>query len=757
MKITIKSMILLLVVFISGCGSESKTEDSGADKSSQDPKPVELKVPQLTLENSAHRIYLSQAAFIDVINKGGDADSCSIATVLPLGLTVKQVSGTCVIYGIAKEVQALSTYQVTASNNKGDHSLDFSITISAEPPLKPSITALQDNNISLSAKQAVQQAFENTGGSASSCVAVPLLPEGIEVIVVDGSCIVVGAALTSSDRTAYQLTASNISGDSSSEFYLTVAENNSYTNDGPAPDDFNYVLVFKENVNPTGKGLSLSQDINNDSDILRIQSGGYPNKILSVETSDNEILTKSQDIEKLFKLEISPSSGMVEIKQQREMDFEQDPAFYQLKLKLGEGTEDIKVLVRLYDTQYGNADEALKISSYAELTSYFNGKFVSDGIGFDLIEYNNTSGKPDNESQAHVWLDRDIDASDTLVSPWQSKKLLGTFSGRGHAISQLKIGVEQKFIANNTAYYDPGVHLTDLALIDVYAQGIIIDSQGSRTRLERVSISGVVDLYSSKTSFRYYSPFVISGNAHQIYSNIQLNLSFAADKPFTRHQYTGGLVGPSSAPLGLGDAYINGSINSAEQAPFVATYGTLGARSLKLSQYEPSLGRSFAVLYSAVELNVTSNQSTAAVGGLIGGSTGLSYSFPKMAGGTTSSPLGSASAQDYPWRFISNRNNPDVVRTTAYGYSDENNDGLFDRVGGIDLPGIDMTDAQAKNIAQYQGSWPSSTFDLTEDEYPVLKNMPYPHVHGASWMSASDPGVAYQRATFDRYLSDGVE
>lgn len=37
-------------------------------------------------------------------------------------------------------------------------------------------------------------------------------------------------------------------------------------------------------------------------------------------------------------------------------------------------------------------------------------------------------------------------------------------------------------------------------------------------------------------------------------------------------------------------------------------------------------------------------------------------------------------------------------------------------------------------------------------EWPVLKNMPYPHVSGESWSRTTDSGVGYQRATYNDYL-----
>lgn len=422
------------------------------------------------------------------------------------------------------------------------------------------------------------------------------------------------------------------------------------------------------------------------------------------------------------------------------------------------GSEEIKVLVRLYNIQNGTAEEPLVISDYDELKSFFAGNFESKKIGFDLIDLS-AFNKAHNESDMHIALDRDIDASDTQSTPWVASQLYGTLDGKQHVILNLKA---DGFIDTSNRHHD--THVKNIGFVDVDITSSILSYPRGSTF--GVFVSGKATVPNSNHGS--FSPFRVAGNTSRIYSNLHIDATTPTYKKYSSISISGLFAAPS-APLYIGSGYSNGAIRT----KLAATDGVdsrfgVEIGGLTASSSMQMFGVSYkdieqSQLYSAMSFQIPTSQEIVSQtadsrrplfsAGMINGR--LTY-IPIFNGGSTSDPIGSIDPKAYSWRFVKDRMKSTMVRSVGNMHQDTNNDGQADSFGtGADYAAAGMTEAELKQASSFAGVWThaDSDFDIKDGEYPVLKNMPYPHEEGASWMSADDPGVAYQRATYNDYLT----
>ncbi|CAA0103448.1 Uncharacterised protein [BD1-7 clade bacterium] len=691
-----------------------------------------LTSPQMTQTDLSTTLTVGDTLLLDMLNEGGAVSACSSTPVLPAGLSTKIVGDSCVVHGTALLESASQDYQISATNTVGTDELLMSITVEPQPPQAPAFVALGSNFFSWQQGSAVALALTNTGGTVDRCESEPTLPMGLNIVIQDGSCAVIGQPSAPVSSATYVLSGRNNTSTTKQEVIIEVPASNTYTGDGPDPEGYDHIAVLAENRSVDNIVTALHTDINDESSVLRIGSTGFPNRITQVQTSHGQLITDADAISDLFSLFIDPVNGIVEIHAKTTFDAESDPLFFSIQLELG--TETQNILLRLYDIQRGNASEPLTISNFAELVSFLEGEFTSEHIGFDLINLSTASNQ--NMSDLHVRLDRDIDARSTEQTPWPGYNLKGTLDGNRHIITGLRLAERAVFLKGKDRF-NP-IHLKNIGLVDVKATGSLITSSSVSDSYENIFVEGLLDYsgFGSNVSINA-SPFSMSGTVKSVYSNMFIDLGDRGNRLIR----AGGFMTTPAAPVFFHSGYANGSI---EVDPDIAFYGRVGGyQGLggQLSIYANQV----AMFISAMRFDIPNESDPSRpTTTLVGGFGSASLRLPPL----TNSPT------DYTWRFIKDRGDTDIVRHVGNSARDMDNDGVADTHSDTNWESAGILEVDAKRSSSYTGEWGKHDFDITDGYIPVLKNMPYPHIEGATWMDAEDPSVVYQRMTYDKYLTD---
>lgn len=504
---------------------------------------------------------------------------------------------------------------------------------------------------------------------------------------------------------------------------------------------FDHTVLLKENQPVTAPLTSLSTDLNDPAFVLQLQSNGFPNFIKSITTHNGLTLTESSDIEQLFVLFINPRSGEVEVKVNKEFDYENSSESYALDIMLG--TESIKVLVRLFDIQKGSSEEPLKINSYNELTSFFSGQFVSEHIGNDIIELSNPSSNSHNTDDLFIQLGQDIDASSSSEAPWPGYIFHGQLHGNSYVINNLSIAAGKGFIDNPDRFKVS--RIKHIGFTNTQLSATLIRSSAYGSILDSVSLSGKVTSPTGSTF--YFSPFRVAGEFTKVYTNLYYDLANISSS--SRRVEISALVGNASAPINFRSGYSNGSIHMNKTVKVNTTINGFANGFADLSDFGYAFLKD-SLFYSAIDFELSENQELYGDRGYIQAGA-LSNSYLDY-------PVLTAVDSAYNWRFITDRNSTGRIQTVGNGHRDINNSGQSSEEGrGPDLGFAGMTSIEAKRATTFTGLWvENNVFDITEGEFPVLKGMPYPHTEGAVWMedaAKQDPGIAYQRATYNDYLT----
>ena len=538
-----------------------------------------------------------------------------------------------------------------------------------------------------------------------------------------------------------------------------ITTDGEYLNDGPAPDDFACVVTLLENT-PTSslQPHVLRLDYQDASTEMRLISPGFPNFIRRVSNERGLDIIADEDIAKLFGLRINPLNGEVSLQVNKVLDFETDGGFFALELSLGGQTFD--VLLRLYDKQLGTAEEALKISSYSELRSFFNGQFVSDAIGFDdialqpgerSVDCDNSVAPQHNCRGLVIELDRDIDARASQSNPWKTASFHGTLDGTRHVISGLTIGFDDVFLRNNSRF--DRLHVKNLGLTDGRFGHTLLQGGGSVTH---VFASGEIVVPADGRTRKNIAPILVgNGTVDAVYTNIRYDLrAIPAAGNSNRRLELSAFTGSTGAPMTLVSGYANGSVIADPERLIVVRAAGLSVSGFNSGYLTDSL------FYSALSFQLPLSQE-------IQYTDGASRRVPYIGvGGLVSARLQPRYAPNgpfdsaYNWRFITDRDNNSRRYPIGNVDQDTNNDGVIDEFSvyssdkGMVLTDAGITQVDARKAASFTGLWrQNGRFDIRDGEYPALRNMPYPHQPDASWLSADDPGVAYQRVTFNDYIT----
>lgn len=687
-----------------------------------------LQPPTLSLSTTTNSLFIGDSFLQEITNQGGMATQCTSQPILPAGLITSIVAGNCVIHGTARLASKLSTYQISANNNAGSDSLNLSLEVREQPPQAPSFVVLNSNFFSWSQSSAVSLELNNNGGNISICSVTPTLPNGLSLVRQKGNCNILGSANQPQSSTSYLIVGRNDTGTTEQTVIIEVIENTAYAGEGPDPANYDHVVTLAENRDINAGIVSLHRDINNPEAILQLTSSGFPNRIKQIRSSTNELMTAPADIDQRFRLFIDPATGIVEIRVQKTFDYERDAAFYSIDLELG--NEIVTLLLRLYDIQTGSANEPLKVATFDELQSFLQGQFVSDHIGFELISLPTTTQQ--NLANLTVELDRDIDASSTQLDNqnWPGYHLEGHLNGKQHVIKGLKMAQNTYFLSQPASNSPKTMILSNLGLTGVEANSPVIVGRGLSNVTRNFFVEGVMPL---KDLFRVNTaPLQLTGLIDRVYTNMYIDVG--VHRPGTRVAVSA-LTSPPSAPARVRSGYSNGRIVTDGSSQMIGDFSGLTVRG------NVSVDSSTQFL-SAVQLDITNPAFIHnGVGQLNIGGIGRGRNLNFGSNSTL--------------RFIKDRNNSSIIRHVGNLDRDTDNDGIADAgATGQNWESAGILEADAKRSSNYTGAWLNSDFDLSDGFIPVLKNMPYPHIPGASWMSAADPGVAYQHHMYDYYLQD---
>ncbi|MCL1079885.1 hypothetical protein D5R81_17660 [Parashewanella spongiae] len=730
----INGLLLLLTISgaiaIQGCGgSDDKTEPS----STTPPPPVvqQPKKPELSITGeSTLTIPLNQLFTLEFNNTGDAVESCTISPQLPSDLKSQKIGGTCVVLGTPTQAFEATTYTVTGINDVGNSQVEFTMGANHPAPLLASLPA---EPFELNDRQQfhLEILTLSDSGFITDCTISPALPSGIGLSMDNGVCSIAGMPTAGSPLTEYTVTATNSGGSDSVSFSIIVNEISQYTGDGPDPFAFDYVAVVSENDKPSTSPVSLRTEIADIDSTLYIQSSGFPNLISQVRTSNNQNFTEPSDIAQLFELFVDPSTGEVEVRLQKQLNFETDAAFYEIDLQLGDDEQTL--LVRLYDLQKGTEAEPLTISSYSELVSFAQGHFVSEAIGFDEIQLGgHENSQQQNVDNLFVSLDRDIDATMSKDSLWSAIALHGTINGRHHVIQNLH--VDTLGFVNNINNVQNG-KIKNIGFDNVKMKSQFISM--SKGRIDTLYISGIATPEHA-TNMRVAPIRAAQDAIRKVYTNIYFDIGHINS---LNRLELGSIFSGIASFFFFESAYSNGAVNASIPSNFstVSIGGLVGFPTFSYSErFRESL------FLSAIDFQIQGTGDRLFVGGL--------------AGKHIQYPDGDTTSNDYRWRFVTDRNAPEIIRHVGNYDRDGNNDGMADENTtdtGRDMSGAGISEVQLKQAATFTGKWieADSHFDITNGEYPVLKGMPYPHTEGASWLTHEDPGIAHQRATYNDYLT----
>ena len=142
---------------------------------------------------------------------GAAITNCTSSPTLPSGLTLN--TSTCVISGTPTVTSATTTYNLTATNSAGPSVVaPVSLTITAGVPVL-SFVGSTGTTSNINAAMSVTPTTLTTNGAAiSNCTVTPTLPTGL--VLNTTTCVISGTPTLSMIATAFQVTATNASGNS---------------------------------------------------------------------------------------------------------------------------------------------------------------------------------------------------------------------------------------------------------------------------------------------------------------------------------------------------------------------------------------------------------------------------------------------------------------------------------------------------------------------------------------------------------------
>lgn len=784
--------------YLAGSATEEFSSDvitivalnAGGSSSIDLPLTVLPVLPELVQQAA---VVITQGENINVTftNRGGAIRECR-AQPLPGGLTITTNKHACILSGVVDQVMAETQIKIIASNVAGEREVDFSLTVN-EAIAAPELSGEQV--LDWLQGQRYQARYSSTTGVIENCNVMPALPRGLrlEHQPQENTCVIAGTPLQPQDNRSYRLTASNSGGSNKLDFFLGV-QAQAWLGAGPSPYGFDHVAVIRENDFNAAAPAALLTGFA-EADLLELNTTGFPNQITRIELDDGQVITDENSLANLFFVNKQNSGNEVYLYPGKSFDFESDSHFYQLTIQLADKTET--VLVRLYDVQTGNSNEPLKIHSYDELLSFAQGDLEIDNNLYEILEPVATG--PHNTAGFYTELVSDIDASPSADNHFPGFIFKGKLNGNNHVIKDLTLA---DYFLQSSHSDSAEVKINNLGLVDIRVKNpqsylLRISDSSRNSYVRNFFISGYVERNIGQPGGPYngvfYGPLSVSGaHIEQIYLNIQTVLTAGYTSGGQQLVKIAGLANKGAGGAYFDNIYVNGSTKTERQT---------GAVNLQANCLTSTEGVFWDIgpIYCSQQYKVTPHadlaknnfgfrRRTPTIVSMLYASTSDYHRVLDTLPQHRHTPLNS-SATDRLYRFVSDRNyqDGDIIRTVGNGLRDYINNGTADDVVPEHYQGVPPEQWQGDDYAIYQaavnncrpanscypmallgrseadfkqadgwsGEWrDNGHWDIQDGEWPVLKNMPYPHDTGAAWIDAEDPGVVYQRETYNNYLPE---
>jgi|GEM_PF-3114840 len=147
---------------------------------------------------------------------GSLVTSCTISPALPTGLTINNTS--CAVGGTPTILSSSTNYTVTATNSVGSTTASINITVN---PQAPNGLSYVGSPFSLFLSNAANITATLSGGAPTSCSISPALPAGLSIN--NTTCNITGTPTTEALQTTHTITATNVTGVSSTTISIKVA------------------------------------------------------------------------------------------------------------------------------------------------------------------------------------------------------------------------------------------------------------------------------------------------------------------------------------------------------------------------------------------------------------------------------------------------------------------------------------------------------------------------------------------------------
>lgn len=780
---TKKSLVYLAAVLLAACGGGSGggSSDSGQNVIGDNPNdsPGGVSTPMAeppVIASPASLTVEINTAINHLITVRNDVDHCEFVPVLPDGLTITTEVEGCRVTGTVSTVSTV-TYVLTATNSDGSDNASWLLSVedNSTPLSLPVIGNTPEFEVVINTD--VDYLIPVSGG-LTSCSFIPELPQGLLVATEETGCRVTGSAADVADKTSYALTATNSDGSDSAVWMLSV---NTPDVPGPDPADFDHVAVVREGSN-VGSQLAVVSDVYNVpltpdfSNALELQLQGFGFGITEVVLFDDELavstLTDAGEIATLFTLQQNGANPVANLELARVMDYESNnnnnAHFYGVTVNLGNGQSET-VLVRLYDVQNGD-NEILTLDSANEFLSFTQGDFVADASQTKFEVINLPHNDRHNVRNYRVLLTTDLSADQLGGNAWPGFDFVGVFDGGNHVITDLELNGSSAHGGAFVTFMDPPpvetvnrvadptmrrLGLMDLRINVIGRRNLPSVNGHSRSdqnlfrssrqffpgerranfHLDRIAVSGIANLNLATNGTTQFVLLDFGGfNTDRFYSNVLYNVN-----GFTSGiQRISGFGNTDTRGRTKQNFYVNGAIRQTGDKPDIrARLACFDNVSSGVNLTGPA--------YCSMGYDVTTTQRP------FDGSPTVDNMSVGFTSGTSGLPGGDRSSSSYPVRFVTDRIQTAIPRRAGVFSTDYNNDGIADGDNSYTEAGRDLD--VVRNAGQWTGAWINNgAWDIADGEWPVLKNMPYPHTQGAAWMNADDPGVAYQRATYDLYI-----
>ena len=171
-------------------------------------------IPEFVLSETSATVVVGEAIGFTTISTGGSISRFSISPDVPRGMVFASRSGS--LFGFPRFEQVATTYTVTGVGLGGSATQQFALTVNAKAPVFRLSRYIQ----TVVSGSAAGFTVSSTGGPISTFSISPDVPAGMSFDASTG--VLSGQPTNAQLATPYTVTATNVSGEASQQFVLTV-------------------------------------------------------------------------------------------------------------------------------------------------------------------------------------------------------------------------------------------------------------------------------------------------------------------------------------------------------------------------------------------------------------------------------------------------------------------------------------------------------------------------------------------------------